>query len=69
MSAVTTDLSPDRISLSDLREAFKGDLLGPDDRAYDTHRRIWNGSIDRYPALIARCGGVADVRAAVAYAR
>jgi len=69
VSAVTTDLSPDRIALSELHEAFKGDLLGPDDRAYDTHRRIWNGSIDRYPALIARCGGVADVRAAVAYAR
>jgi FAD/FMN-containing dehydrogenase len=69
VSAVTTDLRPDRIVLSELREAFKGDLIGPGDRAYDTHRRIWNGSIDRYPALIARCGGVADVRAAVAYAR
>jgi FAD/FMN-containing dehydrogenase len=69
VSTVTTDLGPDRIALSELREAFKGDLIGPGDHAYDTHRRIWNGSIDRYPALVARCGGVADVRAAVAYAR
>src|SRR5207245_649399 len=32
-------------------------------------RKIWNGSIDRYPALLARCAGVADVIAAVKFAR
>jgi FAD/FMN-containing dehydrogenase len=30
---------------------------------------VWNGSIDRHPALIARCDGVADVRSAVRFAR
>ena len=37
--------------------------------AYGEHRRVWNASIDRYPALIARCAGVADVIAAVSFAR
>ena len=36
---------------------------------YDEHRKVWNGSIDRSPALIARCAGVADVIAAVRFAQ
>ena len=36
---------------------------------YEQHRRVWNGSIDRHPALIARCAGVADVRSAIGFAR
>ena len=64
-----TDIPLDRAALRDLGETFKGELISPGDRTYDAHRRIWNGSIDRYPALIARCGGVADVKAAVGFAR
>jgi FAD binding domain/Berberine and berberine like len=45
--------------------AFRGDILGPADPAYDVHRQIWNGSFDRRPAVIVRCAGVADVIAAV----
>jgi hypothetical protein len=41
----------------------------PESTSYDEHRRIWNGSIDRYPALIARCAVVADVVAAIAFGR
>jgi FAD/FMN-containing dehydrogenase len=44
-------------------------VVRPDDPTYDEHRRIWNGSIDRFPALIARCAGVADVIAAVRFGR
>src|SRR5204862_3059586 len=40
----------------------------PADPSYDLHRKVWNGSVDRRPALIARCAGVADVRAAVTFA-
>jgi FAD/FMN-containing dehydrogenase len=50
-------------------EGLRGQLIGPDDPAYEEHRKIWNGSIDRRPALIARCAGVADVIAAVRFAR
>jgi FAD/FMN-containing dehydrogenase len=49
--------------------SLRGQLIRPADPAYDDARRIWNGMIDRYPALIARCTGVADVIAAVNFAR
>ncbi len=49
--------------------AFRGEIFGPADAGFEEHRRIWNGSIDRRPAAIARCAGVADVIAAVKAAR
>ncbi|WP_433633119.1 FAD-binding oxidoreductase [Halomicrococcus sp. NG-SE-24] len=48
---------------------FHGDLIRPDDTDYDDARAVWNGMIDRRPALIARCRGVADVISAVKFAR
>src|SRR5262245_10536175 len=53
----------------ELRGSFRGELLLPASSGYDTARRIWNGAIDRHPACIARCTGVADVVAAVRFAR
>jgi FAD/FMN-containing dehydrogenase len=44
-------------------------LIEPDHPEYDSARAIWNGNIDRRPAAIARCRGVADVIAAVRIAR
>jgi FAD/FMN-containing dehydrogenase len=58
-----------QLELGALEEGFGGELVRPADPSYDEHRRIWNGSIDRRPALIARCAGVADVIAAVRFAR
>lgn len=52
-----------------LREQFRGALLRPGEEGYDEARRIWNGAIDRRPALIARCAGADDVLRAVRYAR
>ncbi|MFP8957999.1 FAD-binding protein [Natrialbaceae archaeon A-CW3] len=46
-------------------EDFVGDVIRPDDNGYDEARAVWNGMIDKYPALIARCTGVADVIDAV----
>ncbi|HEX5993814.1 MAG TPA: FAD-binding oxidoreductase [Jiangellales bacterium] len=51
------------------RGAFRGALLRPDEEGYDEARRVWNGAIDRKPALIARCAGSDDVVAAVRFAR
>ena len=48
---------------------LRGELLCNGDAGYDQHRRVWNGSIDRYPASIARCLGVADVVAALHWGR
>jgi FAD/FMN-containing dehydrogenase len=69
MNAITADIELDRTALRILRASFRGELVRPGDPAYDEHRRVWNGSIDRYPALIARCSGVADVVAIVQFAR
>jgi FAD/FMN-containing dehydrogenase len=48
---------------------FRGALLRPGDEGFEEMRRVHNGLVDIRPALIARCAGVADVQAAVAFAR
>ena len=48
---------------------FRGNLIHPDDAEYDDARKIFNGMIDRSPALIARCSCTEDVVAAVNFAR
>src|SRR5688572_10988628 len=52
-----------------LRTAFHGKLIVSGDDEFDEARRVWNGMIDRRPALIAQCSGVADVIAGVNFAR
>jgi FAD/FMN-containing dehydrogenase len=52
-----------------LAEGLRGRLLRREDDGYDQARRVWNGMIDRRPALIARCAGAGDVIAAVRFAR
>ena len=52
-----------------LAERLDGDVIAPADERYDEARAIWNGMIDRRPALIARATGTADVVAAVRFAR
>jgi len=57
------------ISVDDLRASVRGAIIQPGDPAYDTARKVYNGMIDKRPALIVRCADVADVIAAVNYAR
>ena len=52
-----------------LRETLRGEILRPGDMEYDASRGIWNAMIDRRPSIIVRCHGVADVIAAVNFAR
>jgi len=52
-----------------LRTSFRGALLHPGEEGYEEARRVWNGAIDRHPALIARCAGADDVVEAVRFAR
>ena len=56
-------------SLIGLSERLRGELLTPESDGYDAARRVFNGMIDRRPALIARCRGASDVQAAVSFAR
>jgi len=62
------------LSMSDLvgkelRAAIRGEVITPDHAEYDRARRVWNGVIDRNPAVIARCADTADVVTTVAVAR
>jgi len=61
--------SPDPQLAADLRARMKGEVLAAGDPGYDAARSVWNGMIDRRPALIARCLGTADVIACVNAAR
>jgi FAD binding domain len=67
--ALASGVELDSRTVDDLATSFGGSLIRPDDTTYDEQRRIWNGSIDRRPALIAQCAGVADVVSAVRLAR
>jgi FAD/FMN-containing dehydrogenase len=69
MSTIAPEVHLDQAALQQLEASFGGQLVRPGDPAYDAHRRVWNGSIDRFPALIARCSGVADVMAAARLAK
>jgi FAD/FMN-containing dehydrogenase len=72
----TTDCYPGRqrarsrsAVIDKLSRELRGELLGGDHRDYDAARKLWNGMIDKRPALIARCTGTADVIACVRFAR
>jgi FAD/FMN-containing dehydrogenase len=72
LRAVTKDGADSVIeaaALAAFEGGFRGDLLRPGAPAYDDARRVWNGMIDKRPALIARCVGPADVVSAVNFAR
>jgi len=59
----------DASAVEALRSRFRGALLRPGEEGYEEARRVWNGAIDRHPALIARCAGADDVVEAVRFAR
>lgn len=69
MSTFVSQTKLDEAALGELEGSFRGQLIRPGEPTYDEQRKIWNGSIERFPALIARCAGVADVIAAVRFAR
>jgi hypothetical protein len=68
MDATTVGTELDPAAVDELRASFAGDLVGPAHPTYAERRAVWNGSIDRRPALIARCSGTADVIAALRFA-
>jgi FAD/FMN-containing dehydrogenase len=72
IAAVTADGTGINLGTADidgLRSALRGELIGGDHAGYDTARRVWNGNVDRRPALILRATGAADVQQAVNFAR
>lgn len=56
-------------SIDALDEIVAGQVVRPGDPDYGGHRNVWNGSINRHPAVIVRCSGTDDVTAAVSFGR
>jgi len=72
LRVVTTDGNEkilESAAIQSLADELRGRLVLAGDGGYDEARRVWNGMIDRRPALIARCAGAGDVLAAVRFAR
>jgi len=70
MTQDATEFSPiGALDIAGLQDGFRGELIRPQDPGYEDARKVWNGSINRLPALIVRCAGVADVIAAVKFAK
>ena len=67
VTAVANGIAIDETALAELEASFRGEVVGRDHSEFDVHRKIWNGSFDKHPALIARCAGVSDVKAAVQF--
>ncbi len=64
-----TDTMLEETVVNAFKETFRGDLLRPNDQGYEEARKVWNGMINKQPALIARCTGVADVISVVNFVR
>lgn len=72
VSAVSMTGTPVTLSVADItyfRASLQGNVLLAHDRGYEEARRVWNGSIDRHPALIALCHSREDIVRAVQFAR
>jgi FAD/FMN-containing dehydrogenase len=57
------------MAMTALPGSFRGEAIRPGDPTYDEHRKVWNGSIDRSPAVVVRCASAQDVVGAVGLAR
>ena len=68
MSDTTTPM-PEKSAVESLRAGLRGELIQPSDKTYEEARLVWNGLIDKRPALIARCLGAGDVVDSVNFAR
>ena len=69
MTTVAESVQLNQHEIANFERSLRGRLVRPGDADYQSARRLWNGSIDRFPALIALCAGVADVIDAVKFAR
>ncbi len=67
MSTISIGLSPEKVK--EFRSQLRGGLLEPGGQGYEQARKVYNGMIDRHPALIVRCVDAADVIYSVNFAR
>jgi FAD/FMN-containing dehydrogenase len=69
ITSIGSETTLERAAVIELAESLRGDLLMSGEAGYDHARAVWNGMIDKKPALIARCEGAADVSHAMTFAR
>lgn len=55
--------------LRKFREAIDGQVIAPGDEDYDSARIVWNGTADKFPAVVAKCNSVSDIKTAIRFAR
>ena len=67
--ASSSSVAPGDREIRELRKALRGRVLTPADVGYDAARRVYNAMADRRPAMIVRCAGAGDVRAAIDFVR
>jgi hypothetical protein len=65
----TTPQQSHHFSIRDLRANFNGEVIGPDDAAYDEARQVFFKGVDRHPAAVVRVAGADDVARVVTFAR
>jgi len=63
------DFEVKQIAIDSFRHTLIGNLLLPDDVGYHEARSVWNGMIDRKPAMIVQCENANDVISSINYAR
>jgi FAD/FMN-containing dehydrogenase len=68
-TATGADIVLPEVEVATFKGKVRGPVLRPGEASYEETRKVWNGLIDKRPALIARCTGVADVLQCVQWAR
>ena len=66
---INSHLALGAATIQEFRSSLRGELILPGDPPYEQVRKVWNGMIDKRPALIARCAGAADVVACIQFVR
>jgi FAD/FMN-containing dehydrogenase len=65
----SSDPALNEAAVQSLKNGLRGEVLQPADESYEAARKIFNGMIDKRPALIARCADAEDVIRAVNFSR
>ncbi len=66
---ITKGPALDEAAVQKFKASLRGELIRPEDAGYDDARKVWNGMIDKRPAMIARCTGAVDIINSVNFAR
>jgi FAD/FMN-containing dehydrogenase len=64
-----SQLAIDEATINGLRSTVGGEVVTPEGAAYEEARKVWNGMVDRHPALIVQSASTEDVAAAVNFGR